>query len=289
MHSTDRSQGSSVQPVFVRKSVYLAYFGRVSGNHDREGYAPQDQPNAEETREDRDHMQAENNREQDGKNPEDISEGQSYVAQLGDSPPQQDLHETQSMNDVEEPATYDGAGEWGSLAPSIISSSFYSDEVLLEERPLEERPLEEGPSKVETPLQAIASAQATKEDELPQFQFKFIFREGDDWIPMEQYPFGPSLSSLVELTAEKHASEGQYLFDTALWSLQPPECFEDAMAYGSHVILVFPAGRIHIDQHIAASAFQLGDNAKPLEGDTRKRVVNDNISEEGHVRKKQIV
>ncbi len=191
-------------------------------------------------------MQAENNREQDGKNPEDISEGQNYVAQLGDSPPQQDLHETQSMNDVEEPATYDGAGEWGSLAPSTISSSFYSDEVLLEERPLEERPLEEGPSKVETPLQAIASAQATKEDELP-------------------------------------------LFDIALWSLHPSECFEAAMAYGSHVILVFPAGRIHIDQHIAASAFQLGDNAKPLEGDTRKRVVNDNISEEGHVRKKQIV
>lgn len=28
MHNTDKSRGSSIQPVFVRKSVYLAYFGR---------------------------------------------------------------------------------------------------------------------------------------------------------------------------------------------------------------------------------------------------------------------
>lgn len=28
MHNTDQSQGSSIQPVFVRRSVYLAYFGR---------------------------------------------------------------------------------------------------------------------------------------------------------------------------------------------------------------------------------------------------------------------
>lgn len=275
MHSTDRSQGSSIQPVFVRRSVYLAYFGRISGDHDSEGYAPQEQPNAEETREDRDHGQAENNEEQDGINPEDTSEWQNYMNQLGDSPPRsQGLHESQSMNDVEEPA------------PSIISSSFYSDEVLLEERSLEE-----DPPKEETPLQAIASAriETTKKDELPQDRFKFIFRQGDDWIPMEQYPFDPSLSSLVKLTAEKHASEGRYLFDTALWSLHPSDCFEAAMAYGSHVILVFPAGRIHNDQHIATSAFQLGDNARPLEGNTRKRAVNNDIFKEDHIRKKQIV
>lgn len=37
IHSVDRSQGSSIQPIFVRKSVYLAYFGRrVFDNHDSE-------------------------------------------------------------------------------------------------------------------------------------------------------------------------------------------------------------------------------------------------------------
>ena len=67
------------------------------------------------------------------------------------------------MDDIDEPVTDDGEGEWGSVAPSIISSSDYSDEVPLEEDPLEERALSE-----ETPLRAIASAhiEATEKDEL---------------------------------------------------------------------------------------------------------------------------
>lgn len=91
------------------------------------------------------------------------------------------------------------------------------------------------------------------------------------------------------LIAKKHASKGRYLFDTALWSLHPSKCFEAAMAHGSHVILVFPAGRIHIDQHFAASTFQLGDNARSLTSNVRKRAANDDIAKEDHIRKKQIV
>ena len=66
------------------------------------------------------------------------------------------------MDDMDEPVMYDGEGEWGSVAPSIISSSYYSDEVPLEEGPLEERAPPE-----ETPLRAIASAhlEATEKDE----------------------------------------------------------------------------------------------------------------------------
>ncbi len=86
----------------------------------------------------------------------DISEWQDCADQLGDtshlieSPPRS----PQAMDDVER--------EQGSVAPSIISSSFYSDESLPEEGPLEER----APSK-ETPLQPIASApmEATEETE----------------------------------------------------------------------------------------------------------------------------
>ncbi len=99
------------------------------------------------------------------------------------------------------------------MTPSIISSSFYSDEILPEEGPLEERvPFEK------TSLRPMTSApmEAIEKDETLQERFKFIFRDGDDWITMEEYFFGPSLSSSVELTAEKHAREGRYLFDTAL-------------------------------------------------------------------------
>ncbi len=169
-------------------------------------YAPQEQPNAEETREDR-----------------DTSEWPDYAEQQGDtshrleSPPRsqsvQGNQEPQPMDDVEELVTDDGEGERGSVAPSIISLSFYSDEIPPEEGPLEERvPFEE------TPLRAMTSAlmEATEKDEPFRERFQFIFRDGDDWITMEEYFFGPSLSSSVELTAENHAREGRYLFDTAL-------------------------------------------------------------------------
>ncbi len=287
MHSTDRSQGSSIQLVFVRRSIYLTYFGRIFDDHDSEEYASQEQPNAKETREDRDHEQAKNNEKQDGINSENTSEWQNYMNQLEDSSLRsQNLHESQSMNDVEELTSYDDVEEWDSLAPSIISSSFYSDEVLLEEWLLEEDSLKE-----ETSLQAIASAriETTKKDELSQDRFKFIFCQEDDWISMKQYSFDSSLFSLVKLTAEKHASEKQYLFDTALWSLHPSNCFEAAMTYDSHVILVFSAERIHNDQHIATSAFQLSDNVRSLKDNMRKRAVNNDIFKKDHIRKKQIV
>ena len=222
IYNTDKSQGSSIQPIFVRRSVYLAYCGRGvsysepelndqnrgNGNQEqerdpsREGinqiYTPQEQPNAEKTREDR-----------------DISEWYNYTEQLGDtsylfesSPRLQSVQrnqEPQPIVDVEELVIYDGEREQGSVAPSIISSSFYSDEISPEEGPLEERvPLEE------TPLRPIAPApmEATEKDETLQERFKFIFRDGDDWITMEEYFFGLSLSSSVELTAEKYAREG---------------------------------------------------------------------------------
>ena len=303
MHNTDKSQGSSIQPVFVRKSVYLAYFGRRvpysepelndqsrgNGNQEQEGdplregrdqtYAPQEQPDAEEMREDR-----------------DISQWQDYAEQLRDtshlfeSPPRsqsiQANQEPQPMDDVGELITYDGKRDQGSVAPSIISSSFYSDEISPEDGPPEERvPF------AETPLRPIASApmEITEKDDILQERFKFIFRDGDDWITMEEYYFGPSLSSSVELTAGKHAREGRYLFDTALWSLHPSECFEAAMANGTHVILLFPAGRICISQQLAASASRLGDNARSFKENTRKRVANDDISTEDLARKKQIL
>jgi len=80
------------------------------------------------------------------------------------------------MDDIEELVTYNGEREGGSVAPSILSSSFYSDEISPEEGPLGERvPFED------TPFRAITSApmEATAKDETLQECFKFIFRDGD--------------------------------------------------------------------------------------------------------------
>jgi len=92
MHNTDKSQKSNIQLVFVRRSIYLAYFGRrvsysecelndqnrendnqeQERDSSREGidqiYASQEQPNAKKTRKNR-----------------DISEWQEYAEQLEDT------------------------------------------------------------------------------------------------------------------------------------------------------------------------------------------------------------
>ena len=77
------------------------------------------------------------------------------MSHLFDSPPRsqsvQENQEPQSLDDIDESIRYTGEGEWGSMAPSMISSSTYSDEVPFEEDPLEEQ----APSK-KTPLRAIA-------------------------------------------------------------------------------------------------------------------------------------
>lgn len=43
------------------------------------------------------------------------------------------------MNDIEELMTYDNKRKWDLMTPSIISSSFYLDEILPKENSLEER------------------------------------------------------------------------------------------------------------------------------------------------------
>lgn len=93
----------------------------------------------------------------------------------------------------------------------------------------------------------------------------------------------------MKLIANKYASKKRYLFDTALRSLYPSECFKAAMAHDSHVILVFLAERIHINQHLATSASELRDNVRPLESNTRKRAVNDDIFKKDYIGKEQII
>ncbi|KAI4146514.1 MAG: hypothetical protein LQ340_005897 [Diploschistes diacapsis] len=117
-------------------------------------YAPQEQPNAEETREYRDASEWHN-----------CAEQLRETSHLFESPPRlpsvQANQESQPMDDVEDLVMDDGEGERGSVAPSILPSSFYSDEVL------PEGPLEEKVPFEETPLRAIipAPVEATEKDE----------------------------------------------------------------------------------------------------------------------------
>ncbi len=271
IHSTDKSQGSDIQPVFVRRSVYLTYFDRrvfddqkqdrASRREDvHQAYSSQDQSHVKEMRENRDREQVKINENQDI-NSVKTDEWQNCVKQLREtshlfessfrSQSVQENQKPQLMNDIEESMMYDGEKEWDSVTSSIISSSFYSDEISLEEDSVEKRvPFEK------TSLRAITSAfmKATEKNESLQERFKFIFRDEEDWITMKEYFFSSSLFFSMKLTTEKHARKRRYLFDTALWSLHFSKCFEAAMINDTHVILLFSAERICIFQQLVASA-----------------------------------
>ena len=117
----------------------------------------------------------------------------------------------------------------------LCPRAFNSEDVVEEDAGQEEHTLpdganpsqEEAPSGGASPAQTINSLHLADEGsgEALQYRFRVILRDGEGWITVEEYSFATSLPSLVEVTAEKNAGEGQLLFDIRLWSLHPSQCF----------------------------------------------------------------
>lgn len=157
------------------------------------------------------------------------------MTHLFDSPPPR--HKLASTDNGEDWAMNDKNFDWNrdSTPPSIISSIFNSEDVVEEDAGQEEHTLpdganpsqEEAPSGGASPAQTINSLHLADEGsgEALQYRFRVILRDGEGWITVEEYSFATSLPSLVEVTAEKNAGEGQLLFDIRLWSLHPSQCF----------------------------------------------------------------
>ena len=276
---------------------------------------PQDEQTNSEVSEEMDRESEETDGGEQEDNPEHADEAQGYVDQLPDmiqlfdSPPAsqslQLYRKPPSIKDVDDGAMNqnDGDGNWDSTPPSIISLSFYSEEAFVEEdtgaadeagyeeqAPPDERSSlqEEAPPEATSPARDIAPIHTAAEGtgEATQDHFRFILRDRDDWITMEEFPFTASLSILVETTAEKHAAQGRHLLDIELWSLHPSQCFEAALAHGTHTILLFPAGRICIDKQLAASAAALCPDTGLLQGQTRKRAADEDVSRQRHIQKR---
>lgn len=94
---------------------------------------------------------------------------------------------------------------------------------------------------------------------------KFIFRDGHDWVDMEEFSIDaaePSTSSAVECVAEAHTSKRGFLFNTALRSLAPSECLDAVVGDGTNVVLLIAEGRVKTDHALSMSAQMLGMNAQ---------------------------
>ena len=342
MNSTERSQRNSIQPVFVRKSVYLTFFGRLVCDRDS-GQPLNSTPPAEGstrstasrlepssppflqsrlddpeeiTPDDQDQGQTEMSVEHRRTGTDHVPQWQDYVEQLGDPDDMWDrsrrslsVPENRGWDVtkvVEELVEDQNKRDWEtSRAPSIIGSSFYSDaplrDDLLEDSPFERQdrreraPLTEedrDPPETQDPHPrdfCTAVACAYEEDEPAQERFRFFYRDGHVWVTMEELFFDRSLAASVRLIAHKHASEGRYLFDTHLCSLHPSECYEAAMAHGSHVILVIPGGNVSIDECLAETTLKLDDTTRLRKDRTKKRLAAENVFQERHIQKKKVL
>ena len=78
-------------------------------------------------------------------------------------------------------------------------------------------------------------------------QLKFMLRDGDTWVNVDEFSVGPADHSIVRRKAEEHLHQGRFLFDSELWSLYPSDCFDAAIASGTNTIFLIPMGRICVE------------------------------------------
>ena len=152
-----------------------------------------------------------------------------------------------------------GYGRWGSEAPSMLGSSYYSteDEEVLVGHPLEcsviALTFPQGP----TVSHAGDDGHAPEVTDSSRIGIKFVLREGDGWVEQENLSIDPSSPALVEHIAEEHTRKRNFLFNTSLRAMAPSECFEAAVGNGTNMILLIPEGSVNIDHELGTSARKL--------------------------------
>ncbi|KAL2045355.1 hypothetical protein ABVK25_012171 [Lepraria finkii] len=155
---------------------------------------------------------------------------------------------------IERLETHDGGNSWDSEAPSIMGSTFYSDE-------------DQG-------FQAPTPTHAEDEGHVPgvtdgiKVLVKFVLRKGRNWVDQEDLSIDPSDLSWVERVAEEYTRNRRFLFNTTLRSIAPSECFEAVVGDGTNVVLLIPEGSVNIDDELLTSARRLGINAEGIGGNT---------------------
>ena len=116
--------------------------------------------------------------------------------------------------------------DWGSEAPSIMGSSYYSIE---DEGFQADLPKSLSVEIHETAFpQSTASARTDDEGHVPEVtdnvrvRVKFVLREGDGWVDQKDLSIDPSDPSQIEHVAEEHARNRRFLFNTISRFMAPP-------------------------------------------------------------------
>ncbi len=115
---------------------------------------------------------------------------------------------------------------------------------------------------------------------------KFILRDKNDWVNKKNIS---SDFSLIERVIEKHIDVKRFLFNMILQFMIFFECFKIVVVDDTKIIFLILQEKIDINSELTIFASRLNNNYKNMSQIMLKRIVLNNIFEQGYVRKNYFI
>ena len=287
LHDTRQDQGDGITSFFVRKSVYLAFFGRPSrignaanmGEHTADTEDPEDTEDADSVlsyyhRQDRDQSQETSGVDQNGGQP------QTSTAQ------EERRQEQELQRRLEQERLERVTSDHERLMQSIRARQRLGQEIEEQRRQEQLRQEEELKRRLDEEqlqrefLRQKRQAEDQHEQEKVEIHFKVWKRH--DWKALPSIYAHPEDSSEVERNAKKYMRRKFRTLNTELQMLAPRDCFQAVIDDRTHTILLVSQDDLRTDE-MEESAKRLRDDAlRILE---LKRRAEEDISRVHHPRK----
>ena len=300
LHNVDEEQGEGLTSFFVRKSIYLAFFGKPSSlsleeMHPKDDAVEQGQEleRRELERHERDRGEEEQERQerdrQEREREEQARQGlerQELERQKLEKQKQEKLDQeekakqkqarlAQTRNNHQERSQrlklkklHQGRSGGQTQEREEWERSNWEDERRLEDQ--QRIGLDELLDVVQDPnlqpqedIQAESSGARLEEiSNNTTVRINFKIRDGDIWKPVSTHLTERSDSSEIEKVAVRWVREKWRLFNTELRMLAPQQCYDAAIIDGTYTILLMRESDINIDHEPLLSAMKIGIEAK---------------------------
>ena len=266
LHADQEEQGESITSLFVRRSVYLAFFGRLPEMSTHRSFSPAPPPNdgaeraasssfretqAPEVALEMDEELLRENRLEEERLQRERSERDS-LEQMN-----VDRNDAQGVDDSYRAPERDRRRDTHIDIERIIARGLASIREVTEDPP--EHSEEQN---LDRQLQEVPPSPS-------KIRIEFKIREGEVWRTERSLLVDPSEPSEVERVAKKYTRKGIRPFDTSLNLLVPRHCFQTVTTNGTNTVLLIKDDGLHVDSQLVV--FKPTSDADPFTGSRPKR------------------
>ena len=293
LHNVDEEQGEGLTSFFVRKSIYLAFFGKPSSlslekMHPKDDAVEQGQEleRQELERQELERQELERHERERGEQARQELERQELERQNLEKQKQEKLDQeekakqkqarlAQTRKDHQERSQrlklknlHQGRSGGQTQEREEWERSNWEDERRLEDQQrigLDELldVVQDTNLQPREDIQAESSGAGLEEtSNNTAVRINFKTRDGDIWKPASTHVTERSDSSEIEKVAMKWVREKWRLFNTELRMLAPQQCYDAAITDGTYTILLMRESDINIDHEPLLSAMKIGIEAK---------------------------